>query len=1626
MDEGTSASETPPNHVSPTEIMCASDYSTLEIEVAQIEENGDIDGSSLCQSESVGEAPFVHDSVFPRTQVDTSADDVSGVGFGTTYGVLQGEGRPDGESGLEVSEPNEPITSSSLSSSPMTDHSLQAEHTSEHMEEINPSDNSSRPPFEGNRTQSPVPVSLRKAAPLELMSPILEGCEAHDVEANCGQEMPSPTPPSASSSSSSDPLLSFVSQQAEEGLGREDTKNGQLSDSSIDGVNQSITLPAAQPIDEADHNLNHEEPDAPSVEASDPLMADECVGVDLGEVTLCESMGVADADSTRLVYDGSTPSGDDDGGAPHSIENLEAVDRSGDITPDLDEPTDEVDEDEERLTAGPDEEKYEGERLGECKAEDQGELEGDGETGECQGGLEGQAAPDGGGLNDGAVGDEAVDEEGEEGTLAHNSFHDAYLNMFHGNDEDLMGGMVGDLDGPIMTVNKSLDELMRLVETRKASKMHVIAYQNSWLHHERRLVKKSKATFFHAALLRAFPEVVKVLMDLSDKICECDGWPCWVLPLAVSGFVERYGDMIRCYVLLLEELRSDEQSIAWIHDGDLMGGSVIHRAAAMGELEVLYLLLAFGEGNPCLLDNHGDAPIFLAVDARSPSCFVFLLSHMISKDDRPSLSALLRRCLTRMSWRCLFCLLNFQELDIEGVHEDEMGELYRLSEDIGVQKEFKSTIEKVKVRHLPLPSSGSEGFNEEEEKMGDATARGLSPWDFTLAEFRKLCLFTPFADDAPIAAPPELMVSAADLNASIENCGVQDGWEVCQAEREEEGDVNSSFGLQHQLLVVGHESCWGHLRIPEPTDSPLHREAMKQLRSFPECTNRLTVLMKPNVGILRRSEFHPPPRQSTSEVSTRVISPDSIGFFEEPTPAVMADILRVHDWGYIKKVMETVNSPGIVKLLDSDTPVTAESWEATRRAAGTVIAAANAVCMGTSRTAFCAVRPPGHHLGSYGACSGPDGMDGFSAGSQGFCLVNNVAIGAAYTRYKYAEKGIRRIAIVDFDVHHGNGTEQIVSNLKPRERTCTIEGRGPYAINASMNLKLNDWKVWLDENDADETFFASIHGYGGDFYPRTGHSEVRVSPYVVNVGLEKYTDPPTYRQKFRAEIITRLARFRPDIIFISAGFDGHWADGLINHGFTSCVEADYEWVTTQIITLANSLCNGRVVSVLEGGYATESQGLSAFARCVASHVRTLQWTSPLRKSDPDILRYAVSTSGWQSPGDDDEDEDDSKIDAGTSEDAILGDAHSGDGNENEDECVRGNQDVNISVDNHGEPTDLALKPPQRMNAKRFGESLDGDDGPGGDEAGGRTPFAATDGSSESPLFVKSYVKRRRTDSMADSPSGPHGAADPLWGSPKGTTSGEGLVTICGPSSSQPRARGTRQAAQRCREEIANRFRYLQPEVSRPSGMSEAAADPVVSEPSSTETNETHHSLERETHVMMARDNSIGQPAEVFGEVSESIGDMDDWSAKQEIEPPQAIGVSEIYESGGPAEEIVNGESSDMRVEGDDVREGSDDMSIVCNESVGGEVDLVNEDAEDVGQTVGEGGAVDGGIEDHVTEVDTMLFGEADEIDGGCEVEDVVEPVPVDPSVTEALDEDNVVVIYSRESHEWTTEGTFDG
>jgi len=291
----------------------------------------------------------------------------------------------------------------------------------------------------------------------------------------------------------------------------------------------------------------------------------------------------------------------------------------------------------------------------------------------------------------------------------------------------------------------------------------------------------------------------------------------------------------------------------------------------------------------------------------------------------------------------------------------------------------------------------------------------------------------------------------------------------------------------------------------------------------------------------RPGPHHPESPARIKAVMDALAAPAFSGLDRREAPAVRCDQLaRVHPLPFVDDLLGAVPASGAVQV-DGDTMLSPGSGEAALRAAGAVVAAVDAVMAGEGRNAFCAVRPPGHHAEP--------------ARAMGFCLFNSVAVAAQHAR---AAHGLDRVAVIDFDVHHGNGTQAA---------------------------------FW---DDAD-LFYASSHQ--SPLYPGTGSARERGVGNIVNMPLAPGSGSAEFRAAYTGTILPALRAFRPDFVLISAGFDAHADDPLAGLNLAT---ADYGWVTAELCAVAAKSAQGRVVSALEGGY-----DLAALAASAAAHVRAL-------------------------------------------------------------------------------------------------------------------------------------------------------------------------------------------------------------------------------------------------------------------------------------------------------------------------------------------------------------------------------------------------------------------------------------
>jgi acetoin utilization deacetylase AcuC-like enzyme len=294
---------------------------------------------------------------------------------------------------------------------------------------------------------------------------------------------------------------------------------------------------------------------------------------------------------------------------------------------------------------------------------------------------------------------------------------------------------------------------------------------------------------------------------------------------------------------------------------------------------------------------------------------------------------------------------------------------------------------------------------------------------------------------------------------------------------------------------------------------------------------------------------HPESPQRLRSVLQALRSDDFAGLHWEAAPlGTREQVERVHHPDYVQSVQQAVPVQGY-RLLDAgDTVMSPGTWDAVMRCVGAACAAVDAVADGRAHNAFCATRPCGHHAEADRA--------------MGFCVFNQAAIAAMHARHVH---GLRRVAVVDFDVHHGNGTQHCF------------------------------------EGDAD-LFFGSSHQ--APFYPGTGaRSERGVAGNIVNIPLPHGSGSDAFRRAMRDELLPALDRFAPQMLIVSAGFDAHELDPLGGLAFT---DDDYAWITRELLAVAQRHAGGRLLSTLEGGYSLEG-----LASASAAHVRALAATDQL-------------------------------------------------------------------------------------------------------------------------------------------------------------------------------------------------------------------------------------------------------------------------------------------------------------------------------------------------------------------------------------------------------------------------------
>ena len=452
--------------------------------------------------------------------------------------------------------------------------------------------------------------------------------------------------------------------------------------------------------------------------------------------------------------------------------------------------------------------------------------------------------------------------------------------------------------------------------------------------------------------------------------------------------------------------------------------------------------------------------------------------------------------------------------------------------------------------------------------------------------------------------------------------------------------------LQEYTAVVFNSNCIKHIQLPDE-----HIKHLTTRLDMYENSDRLACLIDKENGIILNDQvFHYRGFNLDNEYRSRNTGQGSgcenILFFKSERKSTLNDILKCHDIEYIEKLknlcekirnesnnnhnkhkhdnknginynLNCINTNPIFQnsiqnnnhylfnyqKIDCDTYINEYSYENIYNTTGCVFDAIDKVMSDEVKNAFALIRPPGHHAGFYGPVENP------VVTSTGFCIVNNVAIGAAYTKNKYRNE-IKRIAIFDFDVHHGNGTEEIIQmlNYKTFSKSFEYEKSGTFTIENTKQIN------WLDFDDCKNLLFISTHIYDKSnekkFYPYSGGTDTNTKKNsklypggIFNIPFAfKNNLPYEYRNVIRSKVIPRLYKFKPDIIFISAGFDGH-ENETINQHHMSLNEFDFAFITQQIQFVANRFSKGRVVSVLEGGYNVSTGLISSFAQSGFTHAR---------------------------------------------------------------------------------------------------------------------------------------------------------------------------------------------------------------------------------------------------------------------------------------------------------------------------------------------------------------------------------------------------------------------------------------
>ena len=470
------------------------------------------------------------------------------------------------------------------------------------------------------------------------------------------------------------------------------------------------------------------------------------------------------------------------------------------------------------------------------------------------------------------------------------------------------------------------------------------------------------------------------------------------------------------------------------------------------------------------------------------------------------------------------------------------------------------------------------------------------------------------------------------------------------------GKFNFPQKIKFFTGIIYNLSCVQHIKLPE---EPL-KHIMTRISLF-ENSDRLSMLIDNENGVvLNEQVLHYIEGISYEDKINKTADNsacENVIFYESQRKSCLNDILKCHDINYIQKLKEIchtksnnssqkkqenhqnqphekgINVPKILnnlestnpiyknissinyqshfRKLDIDTYVNEYSFENIFNTSGCVLDAIDYIFNDKIKNALVLIRPPGHNAGYFGP------VENGNIISTGFCLVNNIAIGAAYAKYKYRNE-INKIAIFDFDLHHGNGTEEIVQMLNSKifekkfcyDKLCELKTRNFKQIN------------WVDFDDAKNVLYISTHIYEkenekeNNFYPFSGGVESNTDkkspiypggiyniPLIITKDKKNFTREE-YRNIIKTKVIPRLYEFKPDLIFLSAGFDCH-ENEIINQNYINLNEFDFSFITQQMQFVANKFCKGRLISILEGGYNNNAGVISPFIQSVFTHARFL-------------------------------------------------------------------------------------------------------------------------------------------------------------------------------------------------------------------------------------------------------------------------------------------------------------------------------------------------------------------------------------------------------------------------------------